>query len=581
MDSKNKEYREKKITIRIITSIIAAAVFTLILYHVYGFIVWKSNVWWIALAAFSCVIEPVDHWWSFFISHKRFLIMIDLLLAFCIAGNYLFCYPIAKNVGMINILEYLLLAIFCTPIVVCVSSFSKKKKIGNLIVQNTRCDDRQLKTHMLFYMSVPIVIGIVSMIALNPCVVSYDAYEVIAEANGLTPVQEYVGVPYVLWFRLWLSFINSVSFLCFIQIVIYAATVGYFLFYIEKQYNIKFEFLFLIFSVFSILPNNIMMLVTLSKDVYYTIFLCLMMISMMLIRKEERVRNYIFWGISVFLVWSIRQSGSLAALFVVIFGVFYLKKKRVFVMAATVSVVVSFLFNAGLVKITDAESIPGGMKYVALYQDILGVYYAGGSVSGETDALVEKGVGDNPEFKDEYTPYWAYYDNYYPELENVKVTHFIKCYMDTFIHNPILMCRSILCRIDMMWDIRPGKDAFESWQWKIVNSGGDWTNLVAERHENLLTKILNLIGERSKASPYKNVIWRVAIWNVLFLNLLGCVRDKHDYLVFLPFFGFAFAYAVSLGWSHYRYYWADELMMFLSCIYIIADVVAGKEKGKY
>ena len=226
-----------------------------------------------------------------------------------------------------------------------------------------------------------------------------------------------------------------------------------------------------------------------------------------------------------------------------------------------------------MVRLTNAEQVPGGMKYIALYQDILGVYYAGGNLSEETQKLVDKGIGDNPDFEDKYTPYWAHYDYYYHELEDVEVPYFIKCYVDTFFRNPGTMLQAILCRLDMLWDINPGVNAYESWQWRVENSGGNWTYLVEERQGNALTDLYNTVGEASKEYPYKDIIWRVALWNALFILLVVKVKDKRDYMPFFPFFGFVLAYVVSLGWSHYRYYWADEGMMFMSCILIITGRV--------
>lgn len=72
-------------------------------------------------------------------------------------------------------------------------------------------------------------------------------------------------------------------------------------------------------------------------------------------------------------------------------------------------------------------------------------------------------------------------------------------------------------------------------------------------------------------------MWRVGIWNVIFFFWLINIQDKRHYLVFLPFFGFIVAYLVSLGWAHYRYYWADEILMLMSYVYIIANVKIGFE----
>lgn len=427
----------------------------------------------------------------------------------------------------------------------------------------------QIQITFLCYLLIPIIVGIISMLALNPCVVSYDAYEVIAEAKGLTSIQDYAGVPYVLWFRLWLSIYDSVEILCFIQIILYALVFGIFFLYLEKRFQVNHRFLFVIYLLFSLLPNNVMMLITLSKDVYYAIALLVMTIAFMRLTDSENIKNYILLSFSMIFVWSIRQSGILTVMIVTILAVVFLKKKKSIMLFASISIFAALIINLGLFKATEADPVQGGMKYIALYQDILGVYYNGGDLSENTHELVKKGVGDNPEFDEKYTPYWAYYDYYYPELEDQNVTEFVFSYVDTFVRNPILMSRAILCRLDMLWDIKPGFDAFESWQWRVDNTGGRWTYLVKPRTENVLTNLINFYGEKSKELPYKNIVWRVAVLNLLvILQLLG-ICDRKGIIALLPFIGYGVSYMISLGWSHYRYYWADELLMFALCLYFV------------
>ena len=151
--------------------------------------------------------------------------------------------------------------------------------------------------------------------------------------------------------------------------------------------------------------------------------------------------------------------------------------------------------------------------------------------------------------------------------------------MDTFFKNPIIMTRTILCRLDMMWDIYPGLNAYESWQWRVENSGGEWTGLVSKRKENIMTKIYNYFGERSKSYPFKVIIWRVAISNIIFLFLLYRLKTRNALVVALPFLGFLISYAVTLGWSHYRYYWADTLLTFQGGIYVLGELV-NKNRGE-
>ncbi len=554
--------------------IISIPVFIFLLYRICGITAWQSNLFWIVLLiASTLIIARSQRFQEYFSTHLLVCVIYDLLLSFCLIGNRLFCYPLSKNVGLAGIAQFLLFSFSCNPITVlllCLPTTDRFQKLFRRVQKK----EGSLLLHFLLYAVCPLVIGVVSMIAFNPCIVSYDAFEAIAEAKQLVPVQEYSGVLYVLWFRLLLSLFDSAAFLCIVQVLLYSILGACFFSYIERKFHLRFPVLYGIWVVFSLLPGNIMMLITLSKDVYYGISLFLLFFSMMkLCYEPNKLKSNLLFGTAVFLTWSVRQSGSLVIAVVMVIGIFFCRSKKSFALSTILAVAISLGFQYGAARAVNAEPIFGGMKYIALYQDILGVSYSGGDLSDDTVTLVEKGVGDDPEFKNLYTPYWAYYDYYYPELADERVPHFIKCYLDTFFRNPVLLTRAVLCRMDMAWDIRPGINASETWQWQVQNKGGNWTDLVEARRENSLTGIINAVGEFSKNYPFKDLVWRAAIWNVVFLFLLRHNRQRRSLFVFLPVFGYFLAYLVSLGWSHYRYYWADQILALAGSLSLIAAII--------
>lgn len=559
-----------KKTIRALVLALNVVFTAIILFIVYGNVAICSNIVCIVIFSLLCLFLIQQDVISIVKRDIKVLVLADLILAYSLIGNRLFCYPLNGELSLKKLIIFLLFLVLCTPYIAAGKLICNNKKVRVLIRKGSKEGNRPL--HIAVFVLIPIIIGVVSMIALNPCVVSYDAYEVIAEAKGLTPIQEYAGVLYVLWYRFLLSIYDSVIFLCLMQIILYAIVIGEFLFFIEKQFEIRFGLLVIILVVFSLMPSNIMMLVTLSKDVYYALSLCFLIRTLMQLQIDSSIRNYFGVGVAMLFVWSIRQSGIVTVLFVILGGVILFHDKKKLIITSIGVIILCIVFNNGLSSLAGAQKIPGGMKYIALYQDILGVYYSGGTLSEEARELVEKGVGDNPEFGDKYTPYWAFYDYYYPELENQDLSSFIYCYLSTFKKNPLRMTHAVLCRMDMIWDIRPGNNAFESWQWRVENSGGKWTYLVKDRNINILTSFYNYMGDASKNYPWKDIVWRVALWNVIFaIFLFYNNKNKGIYCVILPFWGYIFAYLVSLGWSHYRYYWANELMMLMFFLYFLAE----------
>lgn len=254
--------KKKNIIYKLCLLIMCTSVWCIVLWNTFHETMWQSNLLWIIILAIACITWRKDAYVNILKNHRISIIIFDLLLSFCLIGNYLFCYPLDKNVSIVSVLEYVIFAVTGTPLVLMISSGSECVK--RFLCHFLNKEVGRYRLHFLCYLLIPIIVGIISMLALNPCVVSYDAYEVIAEAKGLTSIQDYAGVPYVLWFRLWLSIYDSVEILCFIQIILYALVFGIFFLYLEKRFQVNHRFLFVIYLLFSLLPNNVMMLITLS-----------------------------------------------------------------------------------------------------------------------------------------------------------------------------------------------------------------------------------------------------------------------------------------------------------------------------
>ena len=119
------------------------------------------------------------------------------------------------------------------------------------------------------------------------------------------------------------------------------------------------------------------------------------------------------------------------------------------------SIVGAILLNLGLEKIASAEPVHPGMKYIALYQDILGVYYADGELSDETIGIVKTGIEGDEEFDNLYTPYWAYYQYYYQNLTEIdlKYAEFAEAFEKEYVSQGYNNDRSIEETLAIGWKL--------------------------------------------------------------------------------------------------------------------------------
>ena len=221
---------------------------------------------------------------------------------------------------------------------------------------------------------------------------------------------------------------------------------------------------------------------------------------------------------------------------------------------------------------------PGGM-YIGLGQDILGVYYAGGDVSENTLKMINVMTAYNSA---EYHYIPTYAEQSY--ALDVKLTEFVVNYIDTFLHNPVLMIRAVIAREDAVWDIFAGQDArLDGVIFHGTQDGIDeWNNYYpARQYNSLYPSMSSMTGYTASSQWISAMEWRSGLFTLL--GILAFVymiykRGLRKYiLVAAPLIGHLLSLLLSTGWSDFRYFWPLNLM---NLAVILIALVVGNEAGK-
>lgn len=503
------------------------------------------------------------------------IIVLSILLAFMLFGNRLCVYPLTGHLTLTNIMKYVIAVILVSPICIGLTLFDERGIKTSWIYKE---NDVGIKYHFLkmfvVYIGITIMGGAVMLYAFNPAIVSWDDYEMLAEAYDLHPVVEY-NLWYVCIYKVLLSICDSVTFVAFIQIVAYGVLLARIFVWMEKERGISSRVLIILYLFVTLLPNNAMMISTLTRDVYYALGIINLTFCMARFYVgTQKLSLYIEYAVTLSWVILMKQTGIVVSLISAIVVVAFIKNKRI-VFSTLIAFICTVLLTCGLNRYFSSEKTAGGLKYVALYNDMLGVMYNGGDISDDTRKLLALGVGDNADFSEIYSPYWAYYDEYYLQIADVPVVNFLKAYIDTLFRNPVLMTKIVLCRLDMLWDIPKGIDGIETWQWKVKFSKTEYIELIGDRvptrNENIMTKLINFIGQNSTRTPIKEILWRMGV-SIFLACVIFCSlfrRNKRVILIFIPGFSFVFSHVIALGWTHYRYWWCCHILfIFYSLFYI-------------
>lgn len=497
-----------------------------------------------------------------------------LLFSFALVGNPALIYN--EQISVKRVIYFVCIFVFCFHFSLCLLQWLERFELKEY------SNKARGRGHyfVLLFISI-LAMEAIYLIALNPGIISWDAYYVIAEAKGLYPLQEYSGLFYVLINKVLLSIVDSVYFLEICQICYAAFVFSYVASYFANRFDkkVKGYFICAIVCAIVLLPNNSCMILTISKDVPWALsfFLYVFLLYELYVSQESQKGKlrinvlYVFAGVMVGLI---RQNGWFVVPATIFASVLLMRRNKRIITLISSTLVIILIFEVAM-RCSPYEETDKGRKYVAAFEDLEGVYVRNGEIAPKTKEMIESVVP--PGIEGNYDPYWAYYEDWLAGLSEISVFDFCTNYIDTFLKNPILVTRMVFLRLDMMYDISLGINGKESWQWKTFMTYKEWDYLVPQRIPNVLTTIIDKGGVFSLKSPIKEILWRagLAMQIVLFMCSYLTYKNRKNIILFLPFFSNIFFYIIALSWSHYRYYWCIELLALLY-VFIFLDF-KGKE----
>ncbi|MCJ7806816.1 MAG: hypothetical protein MUP57_04645 [Clostridia bacterium] len=420
-----------------------------------------------------------------------------------------------------------------------------------------------------------LLIGVMYLIAYNPAIMSPDSFSQWHQASDLEPLVNWHPPFHTLMIRALIAIIPSPSFVALSQIVYFALVFSATLMFFYRR-GVSLRILTLLTFLFVLIPTNGIHLVTIWKDVPYAItllWLTLIMIKVVFndYGKTKPILLAAELATALVFVYFFRQNGILVyAVFIVTITLLLVRRKTLKpLLGVFISLAIIVLVRYPLYSYYEVKPAPPGNKYIALVNDVAGVYFAGGHLSTKTEKYLET-VVDLKQFETVYSAYRANYDFYQPELDQTQLPQLAKMYSQTFIYNPLQMINSILCRLDLYWNITTGKGAYiGTLNFREISN---WEQFPIHffRKPNVLTALFDLVSKGTVfLSPTLIVFWRFGIWLIiLFAGFLFATGHNRAVLIILsvPILTNLLSLALSSGWLDYRYGWS---------IFITVPVIIG------
>ena len=154
-------------------------------------------------------------------------------------------------------------------------------------------------------------------------------------------------------------------------------------------------------------------------------------------------------------------------------------------------------------------------------------------------------------------------------MANYPVGKFVGQYLDTFFRNPKKLADAVLIRTLVGWDVlgKTGNATIigitdyasaQAVQYGLSFYQAESLRDAGERHENVLTNILQRVSDWSVEAPQVNLIWRSGAFAMLLAcEIMDTLRRRRFRLLpaFLPVLFHILGLLLCAGWSNYRYFW--------------------------
>lgn len=415
-------------------------------------------------------------------------------------------------------------------------------------------------------------IWLICLFAFYPGIMSSDSLDQWGQATGVFPLNDWHPVFHTLFNRIFLLVSRNPAIIATGQIFLLAAVAATFILFLYKK-GVSKNWLLFFTLIFALFPANGIMVITLWKDIPFTI--SLLWLTYLLARISTDI-NYLknnrlaLAGLTLALVAValFRHNGIVVYILVFLVLSFYSFRYKtrwtLLSLAASLVLIIGFkVFVSGNKRVIP---VPSEVKLIA-------------PVNGLAAAMKENALTTDVQKKMEtilnredwirlYSPYWAnaYQFNtngaYMKNLSAYSTGDILKMYASTMYRHPYFIIKDRLQGTDILWDVsRPALayNFYYSTELEANNYG------LTQKKNNLKPVISKYL--KTSETIGADFFWRAGIYNILIFLLMFFVaktKSKRNLLSFLPWLGAVLSLLPSLVWQEFRYiYFVQVLFGFL------------------
>lgn len=488
-----------------------------------------------------------------------YIILLSIYASFACLGENLFFNFTSIETSLKNFGLILLGSIIWIPIIFISIYF--------LEIINNRISNNNFKIINSNYIQLffsTFIIWVLYLFLLWPGFITPDSIDQHFQAIGLLPLSNHHNIFHTLFLRVLYNIYDNFTFVIFVQIVLFSVIWAYCIGSFSNKVNIKYLVIFSL--LFAAMPNNAQMVISLWKDIPYTF--SFLLLTFVVSRSEKTIissKKFMFLFILAFsLVGLLRHNGLIVVIGTLLIYFIISKNKR------KILYLISFIFfniafvQYPLMNFYHVIPISNWTKHITMYNDIVGVFVAGGNLSSKTESFLNKEITVN-EHKMIYTPYIpALY--MYPDvkknfsynnlgLNDISTKEIFLMYLDTLKNNTGLMVQNRLLGSDVLWNCGRTKE-YNSVA-LLQSNNLDKKNI--KKNQNTIKQVIrNLYYSIKDSIIYANLFNKTGIYLIsLFTLFLFALRNFKSkiLIIFIPIIFQILSLLLAMQAQDYRYVW--------------------------
>ena len=506
-------------------------------------------------------------------------IVSSILMALLLIGYQTFYDDTAFGLSSVRIVRFGLFVIWSEALlnegILLINKLTQNK---NVISGEIKKDTKKLR---IILFGIIAFIGIVMSLIFYPGWFTSDVIGCFRQGiNIFSERSDLHSFLYQCILALFASFSLNCYYITLTVIAVYALTISSILVYLYRK-GLSFKATVIWTFVFGMIPINLLMLISLWKDIPYSLTMLVLTYAIIKLVFEgeafsAKKLNLLQLGISLVLVVLFRSNGIGSIIIVaLVFGILYFikklvdKKTMVTVLLACAFVI---LCKGPIYNALNVDRGPQGFNSLPFLDGIwTNLYYNPSETPEEVHDYFEKILPEekwHTEYMTGQLNFSSFDDSY--ANPNIDFNTSVRLWFECLIKNPATTIRARLMKTDIIWSVFRNPDAYMGYNFD------PYMDSVGDRENEFGWKFLN--GSYVFRSLYYNYLVRIPILSAMFrmiyrgggalclmlIILNDCIeRKKCKYiLTFLPMLGSSFSLMIGMCAQDYRYIYPMFLCMF-------------------